>query len=123
VTAREAYNIVKAAEAGKSGDPNDFRDFEIAPPANRLIRCDVPWRLLSYSPQRVLVEILESKPARIEFAQGSLASVSGSIRQIEASYREGRLVDLHIEGQGAYEAIERAGSRARLRQHPEMIDS
>ena len=27
-TAREAYNIVKAAEAGKSGDPNDYRDFE-----------------------------------------------------------------------------------------------
>jgi hypothetical protein len=29
VTAREAYNIAKAAEAGKSGDAGQYRDFEI----------------------------------------------------------------------------------------------
>ena len=29
VTAREMYNIAKAAEAGKSGDPAQYRDFEI----------------------------------------------------------------------------------------------
>jgi hypothetical protein len=32
VTAREVYNIVKAAEAGKDGDPNDFRDYLLPPP-------------------------------------------------------------------------------------------
>ena len=32
VTARELYNIVKAAEAGKSGNPNTWRDFELPPP-------------------------------------------------------------------------------------------
>jgi hypothetical protein len=32
VTAREMYNIIKAAEAGKSGNPNDWRDFELPPP-------------------------------------------------------------------------------------------
>jgi hypothetical protein len=26
------YNIIKAAEAGKSGNPNDWRDFELPPP-------------------------------------------------------------------------------------------
>lgn len=31
VAAREMYNIIKAAEAGKSGDPNQYRDFEIPP--------------------------------------------------------------------------------------------
>ena len=31
VTAREAYNIVKAAEAGLSGNPHEFRDFIIKP--------------------------------------------------------------------------------------------
>jgi len=35
VTAREAYNIVKAAEAGRTGDPNDYRDYVIAPYQNR----------------------------------------------------------------------------------------
>jgi hypothetical protein len=34
VTAREAYNIVKAAEAGMGGDPDGYRDFVIAPYAN-----------------------------------------------------------------------------------------
>ncbi|HUD43681.1 MAG TPA: hypothetical protein VMR06_16975 [Dokdonella sp.] len=32
VNAREVYNIIKAAEAGHRGDPNDFRDFILPPP-------------------------------------------------------------------------------------------
>ena len=36
VTAREAYNIVKAAEAGHSGNPHVFRDFALAPPPHRM---------------------------------------------------------------------------------------
>ena len=35
VTAREAYNIVKAAEAGMTGNPNDYRDYVIKPYAYR----------------------------------------------------------------------------------------
>ena len=34
-TAREAYNIVKAAEAGMAGDPQAYRDFAIPPYQNR----------------------------------------------------------------------------------------
>jgi hypothetical protein len=36
VTAREMFNIVKAAEAGRIGDPDDFRDFWVAAPAGGL---------------------------------------------------------------------------------------
>ena len=36
VTAREAYNIIKAAEAGKSGDPGAWRDFVLPPPPLRV---------------------------------------------------------------------------------------
>lgn len=32
VTSREAYNIIKAAEAGKTGNPNDYRDFYLPRP-------------------------------------------------------------------------------------------
>jgi hypothetical protein len=32
VTAREMYNIVKAAEAGRAGNPADYRDFHLPPP-------------------------------------------------------------------------------------------
>jgi hypothetical protein len=33
-TAREAVNLVRAAETGKTGDPDPYRDFEIPLPAN-----------------------------------------------------------------------------------------
>ena len=32
VTARESYNIVKAAEAGETGNPNEYRDYELQKP-------------------------------------------------------------------------------------------
>ncbi|WP_164084657.1 hypothetical protein [Alteromonas flava] len=35
VSAREMYNIAKAAEAGKSGNPNDYRDFLLPKPTFR----------------------------------------------------------------------------------------
>jgi hypothetical protein len=35
VTARELYNIIKAAEAGRDGDPGRYRDFLIPPYSNR----------------------------------------------------------------------------------------
>lgn len=39
VTARELYNLVKAAEAGHDGPPRDYRDFLLAPPLARSARC------------------------------------------------------------------------------------
>ncbi|MHA6203860.1 hypothetical protein ACXU4B_05495 [Dyella soli] len=41
VTARELYNIVKAAEAGHRGDPSRFRDYELPPPPGL---AHAPWR-------------------------------------------------------------------------------
>lgn len=35
VSAREAYNIIKAAEAGRDGDPGAYRDFVVPRPAYR----------------------------------------------------------------------------------------
>jgi len=32
MTARETYNVIKAAEAGRSGDPEDYRDWWITRP-------------------------------------------------------------------------------------------
>lgn len=40
MTAREAYNVVKAAEAGLQGDPELYRDFLIAPPLNTVLPID-----------------------------------------------------------------------------------
>ncbi len=38
VTAREMYNIIRAAEDGKTGNPGEYRDYEISPPPV-LTRC------------------------------------------------------------------------------------
>jgi hypothetical protein len=34
VTAREAYNLVRAAEDGLSGDPDAYRDYQVKRPVN-----------------------------------------------------------------------------------------
>jgi hypothetical protein len=34
MTAREAFNVVKAAEARMTGDPEKYRDYEIPKPRN-----------------------------------------------------------------------------------------
>jgi hypothetical protein len=100
VTAREAYNIAKAAEAGRSGDPNDFRDFAIPMPANRVVCCSGPWRLRAYSPKRIHVEVLERGYTHIEFSTGSLRSVSGNLSEVEATYLGGSFVSLRVEADG-----------------------
>jgi hypothetical protein len=35
VTAREMFNLIRAAESGQSGDPNQYRDFVLPPPPVR----------------------------------------------------------------------------------------
>ena len=35
VSAREMYNIARAAEDGRTGDPGQWRDYEVARPAYR----------------------------------------------------------------------------------------
>ena len=58
VSAREMYNIVKAAEAGMTGDPGQYRDFVIKPYGNMKILSQNKYRLISYSPTAVLLRIL-----------------------------------------------------------------
>jgi hypothetical protein len=100
VTAREAYNLVKAAEAGHSGDPNDFRDFVLPPPANRVIQCTGAWQLRSYRPQHVHLDVLEPGPVRLDFGVGSLRSLTGRLREVEACYRRGELESLRVRSVG-----------------------
>jgi len=58
VSAREMYNIAKAAEAGMTGDPGQFRDFVIKPYGNMKILSQNKYRLISYGPTEVLLRIL-----------------------------------------------------------------
>lgn len=43
VSARESYNIIKAAEADEKGNPGDFRDYQIPKPQNfKILKADQP---------------------------------------------------------------------------------
>ncbi|MEM4260303.1 MAG: hypothetical protein QXG00_03630 [Candidatus Woesearchaeota archaeon] len=59
VTAREAYNIIKAAEAGMTGDPNNYRDYIIKPYANTKIKTNALYTLQSYSDLVTVIKIID----------------------------------------------------------------
>ncbi len=61
VTAREAYNIIKAAEAGKKGNPNQYRNFMVKPYANTKILTRSAYQLQTYSPEKCAMKILDQK--------------------------------------------------------------
>jgi len=103
VTAREAYNIVKAAEAGHAGNPDDYRDFLLPPPANRRLHCTAPWRLRSWSTDHARVELLEPGLARLVFARAGLRSVTGRLREVEVHWQGDELASLRLEGDGPFE--------------------
>jgi hypothetical protein len=114
VTAREAYNIVKAAEAGHAGNPNAYRDYLIPRPANRHIFCDLPWRLLSYGPGRLHLRVLGPGPACLDFASGPLRRLRGRLREVEVRCHHGVLAALRLEGEGPFEAALRDGTTLTL---------
>jgi len=60
VSAREAYNLVKAAEAGMSGDPNQYRDFLIPPYANLRIKTDALYELATFTPKHMALDLLDN---------------------------------------------------------------
>jgi hypothetical protein len=110
VTCREAYNIVKAAEAGHEGNPNDYRDFEVPPPANRLIHSNVDYRLLSRTAERLHLSILDNVPCRLELAEGPVRLVAGQVREVEIRHVRGELAALRLEGEGPFEVVARDGT-------------
>jgi hypothetical protein len=102
VTAREAYNIVRAAEAGKTGNPNDYRDYDIRPPANRLVSCNSPYRLEEYSDNHVRLGLSNSPPdVVIRFAALPVRSITGGrITLVDLQYTDGRVQALQVAGEG-----------------------
>jgi len=77
VSAREAYNIVKAAEAGYKGNPSDYRDYLIPKPVNKLILSDSLYKLKNYSDKSIILKILENKKTNIEFKNHHIKSLNG----------------------------------------------
>ncbi len=102
VTAREAYNIVRAAEAGKQGDPNDFRDFSIPQPVNRKMYCNQPYKLERYSSDHITVNLDSlAENTVIKFKELPLTSIEGGrIRRISMIYSKNSIKRLQVDGNG-----------------------
>ena len=78
VTARQAYNIARAAEHGMSGDPREFLDFAIQAPALRHYALDVPHQLLRCTPGQLRVQVADGVgAARLRMHAGPLRAVEG----------------------------------------------
>ena len=77
VTAREAINVVRAAEAGETGDPVEFFDYEYKPPANLKLHVNRPFALEEYSGDRIRVSFPEPQPdTQVCLREGGIAEVT-----------------------------------------------
>jgi hypothetical protein len=56
MAAREAYNVIKAAEAGKTGNPELFRDFLVPKPCNHFFYTDKPVEIFGFENNTVLFQ-------------------------------------------------------------------
>jgi len=99
-TAREVYNIIKAAEDGKDGDPGIYRDYIIPPYANTRIRANVLFELKSYS--KTWLDIENLQPARkclFMIKKGQLEKIEGLITEFKLTRDiEHRRLILEISG-------------------------
>ena len=58
MSARELFNVVKAAEAGKTGNPESYRDFIVPKPCNRYFHTKVPVRITGFVDGNVIYEAI-----------------------------------------------------------------
>jgi hypothetical protein len=102
VTAREAYNIAKAAEAGLSGNPHQYRDYRVARPVNRGVYCDSPYRVDACSDTQFRLTVLSPGGAGcIRFHDRPILAIEGrGICQVEIAFDRNEVRELHIAGDG-----------------------
>jgi len=102
VTAREAYNIAKAAEAGKTGNPNEYRDFVIPPYVNRFMTASVPYEVISFDPGKAVLRFLVKSGTKVElnFHAPSIAISGDAILESLKLVQDGTQVVLVTKGQG-----------------------
>jgi len=105
VTAREAYNIAKAAEAGRAGNPDAYRDFLIPAYANRWLTASVPYDVLQWEKERVAVRLLSAPGSRVQVRMRARhVEVSGAaVAESIVAEPEGLRMDLLLLDEGVVE--------------------
>ncbi len=82
MTAREAYNLVKAAENGETGDPEEYRDYAVGPRCDAFFHTDIPVTIERMSPEMVAFRPDSLADARYEFRIGAVTAVEGRLRAL-----------------------------------------
>jgi len=104
VTSREAYNIIKAAEDGLSGNPDAYRNHLIKEPANKKIHINKPYTLDTYTENKICITIdqpgKETK-AHIKTSSNELLISGDHISNITIKLANGLLKDIEMDGQNS----------------------
>ncbi len=86
VTAREAYNIAKAAEHGKTGDPSEWRNYVVGRQPHAFYALDAPHDLLRCEDQHLHIErIGEGHSVRLRSRVGPLRAVCADLESVEVN--------------------------------------
>ncbi len=84
VTARQAYNIAKAAEHGKEGNPADWLDYRIQPQASVYYTVNARHRLVHCTPARLAIADIEpGASVRIRTRIGPVSEISGQVTAVD----------------------------------------
>lgn len=113
VTAREAFNIVRAAEDGLSGDPDEYRDYEIKPPVNRFISADMPLEFVEFSADNIEFSPVAIKEGAYSFRLSPIEKVEGALVHFMYKNAKGKN-EIRISGKGEAKVV----SKARLSVSP-----
>jgi hypothetical protein len=92
VTARQAVNIVKAAEDGMEGNPSDYRDYRIPAPAATYYVANARHELKSCSNERLeLAGFDGALPVTIRMKSGLIRQVTGRLNAVSVDNARGVL--------------------------------
>ena len=96
-TARQAYNLVKAAEAGKDGDPRAWQDYAVGPPATSLYALDTLHKATVCATDLLQIEAVAGSAATLLRTRvGDVREIRGALASVRIDAATG-VVDLSSE--------------------------
>ena len=104
VTARQAYNVAKAAEDGKSGDPSEWLDHYIQPPATRYYALAARHQVVACTSSHLALRDIEAgEPVQLQCRVGAVTMIGGRLRVVDLDVAAGLL---RLETHGETNTVE-----------------
>lgn len=92
VTARQAYNIAKAAEAGKQGDPSQWVDYQIKPQPNSFYVLSRRHDLFHCDAAHLIIRNIEpGAVAELKIRTGPIRRIVGMFSELHIAFQQGTL--------------------------------